>query len=66
MKNVGEAGKTRQKQPRKRSLPVVNEHFEAVFNAGLPTQVVFQQPAGIAIRAQPQGLCRAIRAGHAR
>src|SRR3990167_10223911 len=37
LKNVGEAGKTRQKRPRKRSLRVVNEHFEAVFNAVLPT-----------------------------
>ncbi|TRO17074.1 hypothetical protein EQ836_02465 [Ectopseudomonas mendocina] len=43
LKNVGEAGKTRQKRPKKRSLRVVNEHFEAVFNAVLPTQVVFQQ-----------------------
>ncbi|RHW19706.1 hypothetical protein C2846_17230 [Pseudomonas jilinensis] len=43
LKNVGEAGKTRQKQPKKRSLHVVNEHFEAVFNAVLPTQVVFQR-----------------------
>src|SRR3990167_5338146 len=45
MKNVGEAGKTRQKRPRKRSLRAVNEHSEAVFNAGLPTQVVFQRSA---------------------
>src|SRR3990167_10186530 len=44
LKNVGEAGKTRQKRPKKRSLRVVNEHFEAVFNAVLPTQVVFQLP----------------------
>jgi len=44
LKNVGEAGKTRQKRPKKRSLPTVNEHFEDVFNAGLPTQVVFQRP----------------------
>jgi hypothetical protein len=27
LKNVGEAGKTRQKRPEKRSLRVVNEHF---------------------------------------
>ncbi|RRV32198.1 hypothetical protein EGJ86_18580 [Pseudomonas sp. o96-267] len=44
LKNVGEAGKTRQKRPKKRRLRAVNEHFEAVFNAALPTQVVFQQP----------------------
>ncbi|AQZ94723.1 hypothetical protein BVH74_08155 [Halopseudomonas phragmitis] len=43
LKNVGEAGKTRQKQPTKRSLRGVNEHLEAVFNAVLPTQVVFQK-----------------------
>ena len=45
LKNVGEAGKTRQKQARKRSLLAVNEHSEPAFNAVLPTQVVFQQPA---------------------
>ncbi|PKM33102.1 MAG: hypothetical protein CVV08_08400 [Gammaproteobacteria bacterium HGW-Gammaproteobacteria-12] len=44
LKNVGEAGKTRQKRPKKRSLRAVNEHFEAGFNAVLPTQVVFRQP----------------------
>jgi hypothetical protein len=47
LKNVGEAGKTRQKQPKKRNLHAVNEHFEAVFNAVLPTQVVFQRSAGL-------------------
>ena len=47
LKNVGEAGKTRQKQARKRSLRAVNEHSEPVFNAGLPTQVVFQQPVKV-------------------
>ncbi|MGP0171568.1 DJ-1/PfpI family protein [Pseudomonas sp. NCHU5208] len=44
LKNVGEAGWPRQKQPKKRSLRAVNEHFEAVFNDGQATQVVFQQP----------------------
>jgi hypothetical protein len=34
--NVASEGKTRQKQARKRSLRVVNEHSEPVFNAGLP------------------------------
>ena len=47
LKNVGEAGKTRQKQARKRSLRAVNEHSEPVFNAVLPTQVVFQRPASL-------------------
>ncbi|PZR51379.1 MAG: hypothetical protein DI537_56890 [Stutzerimonas stutzeri] len=40
--NVAEAGKTRQKRPKKRSLRVVNEHSEAGSNAVLPTQVVFR------------------------
>jgi REP element-mobilizing transposase RayT len=33
LKNVGEAAETRQKQARKRSLRVENEHFEPAFNA---------------------------------
>src|SRR5690606_3648124 len=45
LKNVGEAGKTRQKQARTRSLGVLNEQSEPVFNEVLPTQVVFQRPA---------------------
>jgi hypothetical protein len=45
LKNVGEAASARQKQAKKRSLRVVNEHFEPVFNAAMATQVVFQQPA---------------------
>jgi hypothetical protein len=45
LKNVGEAASARQKQAKKRSLRVVNEHFEPAFNAAMATQVVFQQPA---------------------
>ena len=45
LQNVGEAGKTRQTQPKKRSLRSVNEHSEAVFNDVLPTQVALQGPA---------------------
>jgi hypothetical protein len=45
LKNVGEAASARQKWPKKRSLHGVNEHFEAIFNAAMATQVVFQQPA---------------------
>ncbi|WP_277373499.1 NERD domain-containing protein [Pseudomonas sp. AA-38] len=41
-KNVGEAASARQKQAKKRSLRVVNEHFEPVFNAATATQVVFR------------------------
>src|SRR5690606_14192854 len=65
LKNVGEAGKTRQKRPKKRSLRVVNEHFEAVFNAVLPTQVVFRQPASRGYRRQwlGQGAGRSSRGG---
>jgi hypothetical protein len=44
LKSVGEAASARQKQAKKRSLRVVNEHFEPVFNAAMTTQVVFQQP----------------------
>ncbi|WP_322979963.1 hypothetical protein [Pseudomonas sp. C11] len=50
-KNVIEAASARQKQAKKRSLRVVNEHFERVFNAAMATQIVFRdaqtaQPAG--------------------
>jgi hypothetical protein len=45
LKNVSEAAGARRKRPKKRSLLVVNEHFEDVFNAARATQVVFQQPA---------------------
>ncbi|PIA69724.1 hypothetical protein CDO35_08645 [Pseudomonas sediminis] len=46
-KNVGEAASARQKQAKKRSLRVVNEHltglaFQPVFNAAMATQVVFR------------------------
>src|SRR5574343_736317 len=41
-KNVSEAVSARQKQAKKRSLRVVNEHFELVFNAAMTTQVVFR------------------------
>jgi hypothetical protein len=47
LKNVGEAASARQKQAKKRSLRVVNEHFEPVFNVAMATQVVFQQPANV-------------------
>jgi hypothetical protein len=33
LENVASEGQARQKQAKKRSLRVVNEHFEAVFNA---------------------------------
>ena len=32
------------KQAKKRSLCMINEHFETVFNAAAATQIVFQRP----------------------
>jgi nucleoside-diphosphate-sugar epimerase len=45
LKNVFEAADTRQKQAKKRSLCVINKHFEPVFNTVAATQIVFQRPA---------------------
>lgn len=45
-KNLDEAGQTKQNGRKKRRLPAVNEHFEAVFNAVLPMQAVFLRPVG--------------------
>src|SRR5690606_35040496 len=61
LKNVGEAGKTRQKKPKKRSLGVLNEHSEAVSNEVLSTQVVFSRSVKpgnpmISEKAQDQAL----------
>ncbi len=33
------------KQAKKRSLYLINEHFEPVFNTAAATQIVFQRPA---------------------
>ena len=44
LRNVFEAVDTRQKQPKKRSLCIINEHFEPVFNTVAATQIVFQRP----------------------
>ncbi|WP_419179357.1 hypothetical protein, partial [Pseudomonas savastanoi] len=56
-KNVTSEGKTRQKQAKKRSLGVLNEHFSPVFNAVLPSAVVFTQSgpgaAGLASSQAP-------------
>ncbi len=41
--NVMSAGQTRQKLTKKRSLRVVNEHFEAIFNAVWPSVIVNQR-----------------------
>lgn len=43
LNNVGEAVRARQKSAKKRSLLVVNEHFEPIFNAALATQVIIQR-----------------------
>jgi hypothetical protein len=45
LKNVFEAADARQKQAKKRSLCLINEHFEPVFNTAAATQIVFQRPA---------------------
>ncbi|MAY15621.1 MAG: hypothetical protein CMI06_09810 [Oceanospirillaceae bacterium] len=42
---VFEAVNARQKPAKKRSLQVVNEHFESVFNTAVATQIGNQQPA---------------------
>jgi hypothetical protein len=47
LRNVFEAADTRRKQAKKRSLCVVNEHFEPVFNTVAATQVVFQWPVRV-------------------
>jgi hypothetical protein len=44
LKKVMSAGKTRQNSAKKRSLCVINEHFESNFNAVWPSAIVFQQP----------------------
>lgn len=40
-KNVIEAVSARQRQAKKRSLFMINEHFELAFNAAMATQIVF-------------------------
>ncbi len=45
LKNVFEAADVRQKQEKKRSLCLINEHFEPVFNTTAATQIVFQRSA---------------------
>jgi hypothetical protein len=44
LKNVMSAGKTRRNSAKKRSLWLINEHFEPNFNAVLPSAIVFQHP----------------------
>lgn len=44
-KNVMSAAEARQNEAKKRSLHVVNEHFEPNFNAASASAVVFQHPA---------------------
>ena len=43
LKNVFEIADARQKQAKKRSLCLINEHFESVFNTAAVTQIVFQR-----------------------
>ena len=44
LKKVFGATDARQKQAKKWSLCLINEHFEPVFNTAAATQIVFQQP----------------------
>ena len=43
LNNVSEAVRARQKSAKKRSLLIVNEHFEPFFNNALTTQVIIQR-----------------------
>jgi hypothetical protein len=45
VKNVASAAKARQKWAKNRSLLVVNEDFEPIFNAGFASAAVFQRRA---------------------
>jgi hypothetical protein len=47
LKNVMSGVKTRQKLAKKRSLHLVNEHFEPIFKAGLRSAIAFQQAARV-------------------
>ncbi len=47
LKNVFEVADARQKQAKKRSLCLINEHFESVFNTAAATQIVFQRPVRV-------------------
>jgi flagellar hook-basal body complex protein FliE len=46
LKNIFEAADARQKQAKKQSLSVINEHFKLVFNTAAATQIVFQRLSG--------------------
>ncbi|MCK5532431.1 hypothetical protein [Halopseudomonas sp.] len=52
MRNVFEAAHARQKQAKKRSLCLINEHFEPVFNAAGATQAVSHSLPGLMEEAQ--------------
>ncbi|WP_292981046.1 hypothetical protein [Nitrosomonas sp.] len=43
LKNAGEVVSSRQKSAERRSLYVINEHFEPIFNGEMTTQVVVQR-----------------------
>jgi hypothetical protein len=47
LKNAFEAADARQKQAKERSLCLINEHFEPVFNTAAATQIVFQRPVNV-------------------
>ena len=58
LKNVFEAADARQKQAKKRSLCLINEHFESVFNTAAATQIVFQRPAKEKMRIKSPSLLK--------
>ncbi|MBE7527847.1 MAG: hypothetical protein HS120_10255 [Burkholderiales bacterium] len=43
LKNASEVVSSRQKSAERRSLYIINEHFEPIFNAKMTTQVVVQR-----------------------
>ncbi|PSJ17455.1 hypothetical protein C7H79_08190 [Nitrosomonas supralitoralis] len=49
LKNVFEAVDTRQKQAKKRSLYLINVHFEPALNTAAATQIVSQRPDSVSI-----------------
>jgi hypothetical protein len=53
LKNVASDGRTRRERAKKRSLQLVNEHFEPLINAVMPSAVVFQHPAKSYLTPKP-------------
>jgi hypothetical protein len=56
LKNVASDGRTRRERAKKRSLQLVNEHFEPLINAVMPRAAVFQHPAKSYLTPKPRFL----------